>query len=287
MIRRSLLLGKVCVACLLASSLYAASACRQPVEGCLDFRALSVAVGADDPCDNCCVYPSLQLTLLPTRNDAAADTVLQVLTRGTGYVRGPGDTVVFDRLVFYLSDLRLLTADGEEVPLLDTFGFRQNLADPIVQQEDGLLRFAPYQTPRISTGRLLAEATFVGLRGNFGIGETYASARAAALNRNARFVLGQDSGIYDFSAERFRSAFLRRSSTLTGIDSVVVEGGTLQPFQVDFPQEFLLPRSYNLNLVLGLPVEALLEFESGAIPADRFVAVLLQNVVVASNSLGR
>ena len=264
-----------------------ASACRQPVEGCLDFRALTVTIDADDPCDGCCVYPAFRLNVLPARLDPAADTITEVLTRNSTYVRAPGDTVVLERLVFFLSDLMLVRDDGGEVPLLDTFGFRQNPTDPFVLQERGLVRVAPLQTPRVTTGQLLEEATFVSLRGRFGIEQELATTSPDAVRQVARYQLGQDSGLFDFAAERYRSAYLRRSSTLSGIDSVTVSVGELVDFRLDIPQGFTLQRSYNFDLAIALPVEVLIDLPAGEITAALFVAELLQNARVVGTSAAR
>ena len=261
--------------------------CQQPVEGCLDFRALSVNVAADEPCDGCCVYPGLQLAFVPATIDTLADTVQQVLTRSSTYVRTPGDTVTLERLLFYLSDLELVTVSGQSVPLLDTFSFRQNPSAPFVVAEQSLLRVAPFLATQLSTGQLLDAQQYVALQGRLGIPTAFAAAVPADLNSFARFALGQDSINFDTLNGRYRSAYLRRQSTLSGTEVVTVAGGDTAPFRLNFPEPITVPRSYNLNLIIALPVTELIDLPTGELAAGTFVAAALAKSISAEISVSR
>ena len=263
------------------------AACQPATEGCLDFRALAVDVGADEPCDDCCQYPALVLQFVGARLDPDVDTIVSLLDRGSVYVDGAGDTVTLDRLSFFVSDLALVAADGSTVPLLDTFGFRQNSSDARTTEEAGLLRVTPLQTPRLRTGRLLADSRFVALRGRLGLPGRYAASDPAALAGQARFALAVDSGIYDFAAVRYRGAIVRRNSTQTGADSVLVDGGDVAEFTLVFAEPLALGRSFDLNLTVALPIAELIDLPAGVVTAETMVTDFLAKARVVDISVGR
>lgn len=97
---------------MLLGSLLLFSACYEPKEGCLDARATNFSLDADEACSDCCEYPTLQLSLqhrivLPGRE--------VFLSTDSTYYDGSGQPFRFNKIRFYLSNLRLVRADGSEV----------------------------------------------------------------------------------------------------------------------------------------------------------------------------
>ena len=99
---------------LLASTL---PACYQPVEGCLDINAANYDVEADNPCDDCCMYPQLKwrfrhrrITPQGTVNFSYADTLTDDF----------GQPFRVTRITYYLQGARLVRPDGMEWGVEDT-----------------------------------------------------------------------------------------------------------------------------------------------------------------------
>lgn len=88
------------------------SGCYQPKEGCLDIDAVNYQVDADNPCDGCCKYPVLRVNF---QHKIVLPDTTENLAYGKPYSDGAGNRFYLKRIRFYLSDFRLLRADGEEV----------------------------------------------------------------------------------------------------------------------------------------------------------------------------
>ncbi|MEL6864529.1 MAG: MbnP family protein [Bacteroidota bacterium] len=87
-------------------------ACFESEEGCLDIAATNFDASADDPCPDCCTYPSLQLSI----NHQMGDTVLRF---GDPYVTDGNELFRVARIRFYLSELELWQ-DGQYLGVSDT-----------------------------------------------------------------------------------------------------------------------------------------------------------------------
>jgi hypothetical protein len=74
--------------------------CYEHPEGCMDVRAKNFNVDADDPCDNCCTYPSLELSVNHLYDTLNIDTT-------TVFEHG-GKFYIIRSLNLYFSDFMLL-----------------------------------------------------------------------------------------------------------------------------------------------------------------------------------
>ena len=94
--------------------------CYEPVEGCLDIDAINYNVAADDPCGDCCTFPSLILRFqhrLEWPKDSSTLTYgefhpnihTSVLT----------DSFLIDRARYFFSNIILIKEDGTEVNVID------------------------------------------------------------------------------------------------------------------------------------------------------------------------
>jgi hypothetical protein len=103
--------------------LFLLAGCYAPTEGCLDLEATNYDVSADDPCPDCCTYPTFNLlfqhqVVLATQPDTSF-----ALKYGTKYP-SPFDTnhlFYIDRGRFFVSDLKLIRESGEELGVTDSF----------------------------------------------------------------------------------------------------------------------------------------------------------------------
>jgi hypothetical protein len=93
--------------------------CYEEQEGCLDIEATNFDVDADNPCQDCCDYPTLSLSILhkPLTTDTTRNFNLNTV------YQLPHDTnqlLKVKKVWFYLSDLQLIKAGGQVVDVLDT-----------------------------------------------------------------------------------------------------------------------------------------------------------------------
>lgn len=262
----------------------AATACDEE-EGCLDYRALRVDFYAEKACEDCCVYPALNLVQVPGRIDGG---VRQDIERGTPIVDAAGDTAFLTALQYYVHDVALEFADGTVLPLRDTFGFRQNESAELVLQDRSLLRARPLQAATISTGELLREGEVVAVQLKFGLPEDVALADPFVQGRGSPILL---SGVDTLlaarrldSVRRLRSGYVAVSRGDGSRDSSFVEGAAALPYRLPLPEPTALRRSYNLNVVLLLPVAPLVSLPTGPVAAETFAEAFFRDAAVIETS---
>ncbi len=98
------------------------SSCYQPREGCLDPRAVDYDFAADEPCSDCCTWPSLRLQLKHRYQPPAQPDTLLILKYREPLQVFPDTAHPFymERFRFWISHLRLLAPNGTEHSVLDT-----------------------------------------------------------------------------------------------------------------------------------------------------------------------
>jgi len=92
-------------------------ACYEPIEGCLDAQATNFDLDADQACSGCCEYPAFQLSL---QHRIGLVGLESRFSTDSVYYDGSGQPFRFNNIRFYLSNLRLVRADGSEAPVSDT-----------------------------------------------------------------------------------------------------------------------------------------------------------------------
>lgn len=93
-------------------------ACYEPKEGCLDAQATNFDLEADEACSDCCEYPTFQLAL--QHRIVLIGQEAKRFSTDSVYYDGSGQPFRFENIRFYLSNLRLVRADGTEVPVSNT-----------------------------------------------------------------------------------------------------------------------------------------------------------------------
>ncbi|HMO37845.1 MAG TPA: hypothetical protein PKC76_08720 [Saprospiraceae bacterium] len=149
------------------------AACYEPREGCLDLRATNFDVGADNPCpDDCCEYPLLRLAM--EHKMVYTDTSFNLNYNDSTYTDGAGNPFRLADIQFYLSNLRLVRADGSEAAPTDSS--EVTIFNPDGLREPGQLsnNFALLNR-RIFTlatlGTLITEGRFTAVRFTLGVPE--------------------------------------------------------------------------------------------------------------------
>ena len=257
-------------------------------EGCLDFRALSVDIYAERQCEDCCEFPFLQIQQLPVRSVTGER---ELVSRNTTFVDAGGDTARITGLLYYLHDVELEYEDGVVVPLVDTFGFRQNESLDFTLASRSLLRSRPLQTANLETGELLREGTITAVRFAFGLPEDAVAVDPLAQRTSSPlFLQGADTLLASGTRETgfaLRSAFLQVTRASGQVDTTLVEGAASVPLRVALPTPLFLRRSFNLRLTLEVPVAPLVDLPAGPVTAEQFVGAYLVGATVVSATATR
>ncbi len=95
--------------------------CYEREEACLDLLAQNYTITADDPCDDCCTYPTVQLRVIPMVGDSIynVDSVIN---------NNAGQSFILRNAVVLLSDFELGIADGTVLNVRETATF-ENVSD--------------------------------------------------------------------------------------------------------------------------------------------------------------
>lgn len=149
-----------------------ATSCYEPREGCLDLRATNFAVDADDPCADCCSYPVLRLALSHKVYDAPLDTFFNLVYLDSVYQDGLGNDFRIQNIQFYISNLRLVRADGTEVPTQDSLSIEIIRPDGSTEEVNMLNNVALVNRRTFSEyemGTLITEGAFERIRFEVGL----------------------------------------------------------------------------------------------------------------------
>jgi len=273
---RALILGAVCVLLLLG--------CEEKVIGCLDFRALQVDISADEECDDCCVFPELDLQILYA---SLGDTAVQLLGARPSIAIGQ-DTFGVLGVGFYLSELALERSDGSLYALEDTLSYVLNDEADLLRRDISLVRIAPTSNSSVAYGSLLEEQTVVALRASVGVPTALESLQPLRQYRNSPLAPRSDSllarvsdNVIEASTWRYRlnGDTLRRRVLASGTSSV--------PVRIALPEAVVLPTSFNLKLTIGIPLEDLMLLEPGEVAMEEFVIAVFDQATVLAVEVSR
>ena len=237
--------------------LLTATACYEPVQGCLDRAARNFDLDADEACpDNCCTYPQLTLEV---RNRWGADG--PDVSSEEGYTAAGGQVFFLDRLRYYWSEPQLIRADGS------TVSPRDSIEVDLVTGNDTLTTFvrdgivlveATQGTVRQAIGTFRPEGSFIVLRVRLGLDPSYADVLPGSLSGNhplsfqpGRLYFGRDTGY----------AQIKLAYTPEGqVDSTVVTTfAAAVPLYIDIPVPGIaaLPPGNNIRIVIEANYELL------------------------------
>ena len=259
------------------------SACEQPTEGCLDFRALQVNIGADEACSDCCAYPAVQLQFIPARIDAGVVQSLRTTDTLTHGARSGTQT----ELAYYLHDIFLITEQGERFEMQDTFTVFSNGQTPNYRYESSVLRVTPFSQTNYELGILLEEKTFVAVEAKVGLPDIFTDVDHTLQPVGSPLFQNTDSLLLSvIDSSYFDIGFTY--STLTGNrDSVQLADASNQLVTWTFQEPFNYQPSFNLLVSVALPVDMLLAFNNATISGELFVNDFLKEASVISVSASR
>ncbi len=107
------------------------TSCYTRTDGCLDPEATNYSIIADDDCDDCCVYPTIKLSVFHQYKDTTLfldDTLMNNL----------GQEYHIVKYVYFLSDFKMYTDDGDVHEVTDSIEI--NVADGTQFEKDDIIR---------------------------------------------------------------------------------------------------------------------------------------------------
>lgn len=236
------------------------SGCQEPVEGCLDIEASNFDPTADRDC--CCTYPSLMMNLTYRAGEAS-------FSLNTSYEMNGGDTVVFRRAAFYVSDVKVFQGAFEAQPR-DTFfvySFDNNRLDSI--EYIGNFALVNRSGFSVNLGSFREEGLFDKVQLRIGLNNELNAQPIDQLTGRSRLAIQADS-MHTFSDDGF--LFLKFVVYLPALDRefeltldgsagpIIFEGSIAMVSQIGFNKSFRLTVDY-LEWIDGIDFETDSEIE--------------------------
>ncbi len=251
--------------------------CEEEREGCLDYRALVIDVTADEPCDDCCTYPRVLLQLLPGRI-TQSDTL--ILRTGSQLELG-ADTAELLALRFYLHDIKLVRSDSSRMLLLDTLSLRFEERQAFTTQERSLARVTAAGGSTLQLGTLLEDQEVVAIEALVGVPQDL-----SALNYEVQYSGSVLAPTPDSLLVDTMSTFLRPAAFSIQQDSIIMTTALTQTAPVairwNLAEPLLVASSFNLDVTLLLPADALLDIQGASPSLEEFTAKVLAPAQVIS-----
>lgn len=163
------------------------SSCYTPTDGCLNIDATNYDASADEPCDDCCTFPNLNIKIthsITTQGtfgqdsciNHSADSTFNNLANNLFQIKG---------MEFYLSDFQLVMSDGSISEVEDKMTFMiyadaisQTSKDTTVKDDFVLVKRSSFN---YTVGEFRKPGTYVELRFKVGIDKKLSSIDADTL----------------------------------------------------------------------------------------------------------
>ena len=222
------------------------SACYEPETGCLDVEATNFNASADDPCPECCTYPSLRFEI----KHVFGDTVLpfsEALTLDSI------DYFMLNTWRFYLSNLELIVA-GDTIGVLDTISLVLNDNGLVIKElvEDNYT-IASREGFSFTMGTVRYSGLIDEIR--FQVGLDALTNRTIADSMPIGHPLGQqtDSMFFDINRGYIFNKIQFQRDTVTDSDTTTLEIGTDANLVIlDFPFNQTVTKGDNITVNLQL-----------------------------------
>lgn len=224
--------------------------CTEPKIGCLNITATNFAADADDPCEDCCIFPNLQLQFLHRVN--LPDTTFN-LSYGNALSIDNNNFFRISDIKYFVTDLELVRADGSTTTVSETVDLKipNGNGDSItITRPDNFTLVSANNFQAYSIANYTESGNFVGIRFNLGIIEPDNQAvpsplpTAHALQTDG-FYLGTGQG-YIFN----QVSFFRDTIATDTIPVVVTLSGSTQLRTVELDFNFDIKESFNTTIVL-------------------------------------
>jgi hypothetical protein len=226
--------------------------CFEPESGCLDNEALNYALDVDQPCSDCCEYPSL---VLDVQHRYIKDSVEQgILPATTVHEDDFGQLFFFKSVRFFVNNVHLLNAESipfrveEELPLVVIESNRIRL-DTV---EDNFALVDVSNLNDYTLGTIRGGGQFENLSFDFGLADPASKADIDEVPvehplNEPELYLGDEEGYVFFEME------LYRDTSQVNLDSVKVQiDRTAGLPDFNFPINFYLNPGFNTEVILRI-----------------------------------
>lgn len=241
--------------------------CFERQEGCLDLGATNYDVTADEPCSNCCTFPSLNLSfrhlIVPT---TMPDTSV-FLRYNTFYptFELPADTFTIERIRYFLSEIRLVRPNGEEVHVLDSVtvdidGNSVTIEDSFAKVDRDIIR-------AVDVGTIQTEGAFSAIRFFVGLAPELLNIDPNSVTSTSELDVAGDTLLFlDTINIGYLSALIEfNRDTVSTTDSTRVEiFDNTNIIEVPFAETFTLNPGFDMDVTLN--VDYLKWFQSINVP---------------------
>jgi len=233
---------------------FSLTACYEPTEGCLDRRATNFDISADEPCPDCCTYPTLKIrfdnkwqypdTLLAFRTDTVFYDVLNQPFR-------------INRIRFYWSNFKLLLDNGGELSITDLIDIKiPDGTDTMTLNviDHFLLADINSSTNNLTLGTIVPEGVMTGFKTDFGIADPVNKAFISEIPEG--HVLSPQLGNLNYDTDLgYVFAQIEYFQDTTAADTIPViinifGADALKPLSFDLPTPVMLTEGFNPQLVI-------------------------------------
>ncbi len=163
------------------------SSCYKPTSGCLNIDATNYNASADEPCDDCCSFPNLNIKIthsVTTEGTFGQDSCINHSFDAT-FNNVANNYFQIKGMEFYLSDFQLIMSDGSISEVEDEMTFMiyddaisQTIKDTTVKDDFVLVKRS---SPNYTIGEFRKPGTYIELRFKVGIDEKLSSIDADTL----------------------------------------------------------------------------------------------------------
>ena len=257
---------KIIVKVFFLSLLMPFQACFEPESGCLDVNATNFDVSADDACGDCCNYPSWTIGvrhfIVPPDNPDTSFNL--VYNRYFPTFDNPADTFTIERIRYFLSNLKLIKSNGEEVTVEDTIQISINSEETILT--DNFFKGDRDIFAGANIGTLITEGTFVGVKFCVGLEENLLNTSINTVSDDSQLNVEGDTLLYDQDLGSYLSSLVVfNRDTVSTTDSTIVQIFEKSPeISLMFEAPIDIVAGFDVDLTLG--VECLQWFEGIDIP---------------------
>ena len=163
------------------------SSCYTPTDGCLNIDATNYNASVDEPCDDCCTFPNLNIKIthsITTQGTFGQDSCVNHSFDST-FNNLADNYFQIKGMEFYLSDFQLVMSDGSISEVEDEMTFMiyddaisQTSKDTTVKDDFVLIKRS---SPNYTIGEFRKPGTYIELRFKVGIDEKLSSIDADTL----------------------------------------------------------------------------------------------------------
>lgn len=224
--------------------------CSTPKEDCLDIAAVNFDVSADEPCSDCCEYPTLKLTFLHQYiTPGNTDTLIFKYNTNYNSPQNPAREFNVERIRFFISNIHFLEANGDFVGSRDTVQFESDMSEFTVEDNFGKVD-RDFFTPRTVTN-FVAPGEYTHFKFDIGLSPEIRKIDPESVPRNHALDLATDTLMYDSLALEYLSGLVVfNRDGLARADSTVVTIKETTQFKTQFtePLEFLEGVHVNIRI---------------------------------------